>query len=129
MFDFVNVVNTDPFLLFFGGFYIVLGVSAFLAKDAWREVFRLFQENAALNLMMGVVLMPIALSIIVFYNNWDTLSSVVLMVLGCLTLIMAVLMLLCPKVVQSFLRRDFVQKWLWLDGLSGVVLGVTLLSF
>lgn len=124
MFDFLN---TDPFLLFFGSFYMVLGLSAFLAKDAWIGVIELFQESRPLNLMMGVMVLPISLFIIVFYNNWDSIASIILMVVGYLALAKAVTLLLYPQLIQNFLKMEFVQKWLWLDGLSGLALGLALL--
>ena len=123
----LDFINTDPFLIFFGTFYIILGVSAFLAKRSWEEAIVLFQENRALHLMTGVMMLPISLFIIVFYNDWSTIGSTVLMVIGYLCLIKALLMLIKPKKVQNFLRFGFVQKWLWLDGLSGILIGLALL--
>lgn len=120
-------LNTDPFLLFFGCFYIVLGFSAFLTAKSWNDFIDLFVQNDALSLVMGIFVLPISLFIIFFYNDWNTLGSTILMVLGYLSLLKAVVLLLKPSWMQGVLRNEFVRKWLWLDGISGVVLGVALL--
>ncbi|MCB1531396.1 MAG: hypothetical protein KDJ35_00865 [Alphaproteobacteria bacterium] len=123
----VGLVNTDPFLLFFGGFFMVLGFSAFLAKEGWLESIKLFQDSSALSLMMGVLMLPVSLWIVVFYDDWSSISSTVLMVIGYFGLVKSVVFLVFPKVVQRFFKVEFVQKWLWLDGVSGIVLGAALL--
>ena len=120
-------INTDPFLLFFGSFYLVLGLSCFFAKKPWEEFIKLFIEHDALSLVLGILTLPISLSIIAFYNNWETIPSIILMSLGYLVFFISVILLMFPKVVQNFLKREFVHKWLWLDGLSGMVLGVAML--
>lgn len=122
-----DVINDDPFLQFFGCFYIVLGLSAWLAPKSWEDFMDLFVENDTLSLIMGILVLPISLFIIFFYNNWDDLGSTVLMVLGYIGLLKAILLLMRPALIQSVLKKDFVRKWLWLDGLSGVALGVALL--
>ena len=124
--SFGNVVNTDPFLLFFGGFYMVLGLSCFLAKTHWENFIKLFIQHDTLSLVLGIFVLPISLFIIVFYNNWDTIASTVLMVLGYLGFIKAVVLLLKPSIVQNLVSKKFVHKWLWLDGLSGIVLGAVM---
>ena len=125
--DMITLINDDQFLLFFGTFYIVLGTSFIFAKNQWREFITLFVQYDALSLFIGVISLPIALFIIVFYNDWSTLASTILMVIGYLGLVKAMLLLLCPGVLQNVLRKQFVQKWMWLDGLSGVALGFALL--
>lgn len=122
-----SYVNDDPFLLFFGCFYIVLGLSAFLAPKSWEEFIDLFVENAAICLILGILVLPVSLFIVFFYNNWETLGSIILMVIGYLALLKSVVLLLSPKLMQKFLNMDFVRKWLWLDGLSGIALGVALI--
>ena len=121
-------INTeDPFLLFFGGFYLVLGFSCFFARRAWQEFAALFVDNDALSLIMGILILPISLSIIAFYWNWETIGSTVLMVTGILAFLKALALLMRPSLIQGFVKKDFVRKWLWLDGLSGIVLGLTML--
>lgn len=120
-------LNEDPFLQFFGCFYIVIGLSAWLAPKSWEDFIDLFIENDTLSLIMGILVLPISLFIIFFYDNWDTLGSVILMMIGYLGLLKAIVLLMRPGIVQSVLKKDFVRKWLWLDGLSGVALGFALL--
>ncbi len=120
-------INTDPFLLFFGSFYLVLGLSLFFATKPWKDFAILFIEHDSLNLVMGVLILPISLSIIVFYDNWETLASTILMVIGYLSFLKALVLLLRPSLMQGILKKDFVQKWIWLDGLSGIVLGAAML--
>ncbi|NCT40621.1 MAG: hypothetical protein GW778_03045 [Alphaproteobacteria bacterium] len=132
MTDITNIlagyINThDPFLLFFGSFYFVLGVSCFFARNAWKEFAALFVDNDALSLIMGVLILPISLSIIAFYWNWETLGSTILMVTGILALIKALTLLMRPSIFQNFVRKEFVRKWLWLDGVSGITLGLAML--
>lgn len=122
-----DLVNTDPFLIFFGSFYMVLGFSAFLAPKSWEDFIDLFIENDALSLIMGILVLPIGLFIVVFYNNWDTLGSTILMVIGYIALLKALVLLIRPALMQGLLRKEFVRKWLWLDGLSGIALGVAML--
>ena len=121
-------INTDdPFLLFFGGFYLVLGFSCFFARQAWEEFCALFVDNDALSLVMGIMILPISLSVISFYQKWETIGSTVLMVVGILSFMKAVALLMRPSIIQNFVRKEFVRKWLWLDGVSGIVLGLVML--
>lgn len=129
--EFVNIVSdhvaSDPFLQFFGCFFIVLGASAWLSPKSWEDFIDLFIENDALSLIMGILTLPIALFIIFFYNDWSTLGSTVLMVIGYISLLKALALLVRPAIFQTVLKKDFVRKWLWLDGISGVLLGLALL--
>ena len=120
-------LNTDPVLLFFGCFYITLGLSAWFAPKSWEDFIDLFIENDALSLIMGILTLPISLFIIFFYNDWNTLGSIILMVTGYLGILKAIALLMRPSFFQSILKKDFVRKWLWLDGISGVVLGSAML--
>ena len=123
----LDFINTDPFLLFFGGFYLVLGFSCFFARDAWEEFAALFVDNDALSLVFGILILPIALSVIAFYNNWESLASIILMVVGWLAFFKSVVLIMRPSLIQHFVKKEFVRKWLWLDGLSGIALGVAML--
>ena len=120
-------INTDPFLLFFGSFYLVLGLSCFFARKPWEEFTALFIDNDALSLVAGILILPVSLAIIAFYNNWETLASTVLMVIGYLAFLKALVLLMRPNLIQAFVQKEFVQKWIWLDGVSGVALGLALL--
>jgi hypothetical protein len=124
----VSQINTDdPFLLFFGAFYFVLGLSCFFARKAWEEFVALFVDNDALSLVMGILILPVSLSIIAFYNNWETLGATILMVVGWLAFVKAVVLLMRPSLIQAFVQKEFVRKWLWLDGVSGIALGTAML--
>ena len=120
-------INTDPFLLFFGSFYLVLGLSCFFARKPWEDFIALFVDNDALSLVMGILILPISLSIIAFYNNWDSLASTILMAIGWLALVKAMILLMRPSLIQGFLKKEFVRKWVWLDGISGILLGAAML--
>ena len=125
--DITISVNTDPFLLFFGSFYMVLGLSCFFAKEHWEEFIKLFVDNDTLSLVMGIFVLPISLFIIVFYDNWESLASIILMVIGYMGFLKALFLLLRPKAFQKLLSKRFVQKWLWLDGISGILIGGAML--
>lgn len=120
-------INTDPFLLFFGSFYFVLGLSMFFAAQHWKEFVYLFIQHDSLSLVLGIMTLPISLFVIIFYNDWSTLASTVLMVMGYIGLIKAVILLLRPGWIQSFLNKGTVNKYLWLDGVSGIILGAGML--
>jgi hypothetical protein len=122
-----EVVNTDPFLLFFGTFYLVLGMSILLATRQWKEFIALFIKNESLPLVFGVLTLPISLFVVFFYNNWTDLAPIILMVLGYIGLLKALVLLLRPTWVQAWVSRDFVNRWLWLDGVSGIILGASML--
>lgn len=124
---FSRSINTDPFLLFFGTFYLVLGLSILLAKPQWREFMNLFIKNDSLPLVLGFLSLPTSLFVIFFYDDWSTLASTVLMVLGYVGLIKALVLLLRPGWVQAWVSKDFVHKMLWLDGVSGIILGLAML--
>jgi len=123
----LDLINKDPFLLFFGTFYIVLGCSIFLAQKPWKEFMALFIQHDSLSLVLGILTLPISLFVIVFYNNWVDLASTILMVTGYIGLAKALILLLRPNWVQQFLQVDFVRKWLWLDAVSGIALGLAML--
>ncbi len=129
MLDFINpdIINKDPMLLFFGAFYLVLGLSAFLARNHWEEFLELFVKYDALSLVLGIMTLPISLFIIFFYNDWSTLGSTILMVMGYISFVKAAILLLRPNWVQKFLSYEFTQKHMWLDGISGIVLGGAML--
>ena len=122
-----DYINTEPFLLFFGGFYLVLGLSCFFARQPWEEFTALFIDNDALSLVAAILVLPISLSIIAFYNNWETLASTILMVIGYLAFFKALILLMRPRLIQAFVQKEFVRKWIWLDGISGIILGLALL--
>lgn len=126
----VQYINVDePFLLFFGSFFFVLGMSCFFARETWQEFASLFVNNDALSLVMGIMILPISLSILTFFWSWDTLGAQVLMGIGIITLIKSILLLTRPSILQGFVQKEFVRKWLWLDGLSGIVLGSVMLLY
>jgi hypothetical protein len=125
--DLAGLINSDPFLLFFGTFYIILGVSILIAPKQWQEFIKLFIEYDSLSLVIGILSLPISLFIVVFYDNWVGLAPTVLMVLGYIGLLKSLLLLLRPSLAQGFLNKGFIQKYLWLDGVSGVVLGAAML--
>jgi len=127
MINLAELVNTDPFLLFFGSFYLVIGLSVFFAADAWKEFIALFVKNDAISLIMGILTLPIALFIVVFYNYWGDLASSILMVMGYITLFKSVALLLRPSFFQGFLNKGVTERYLWLDGLSGIILGGAML--
>ncbi len=122
-----SYINNDPFLVFFGGFYMVIGFSMFFAKKPWEEFLEIFVEKEAISLILGVLILPISLFIVVFYNNWDGLAAIILMVTGYLGFVKSVILLLKPSIVQATVKKKFVQKWLWLDGISGIILGGAML--
>lgn len=122
-----DYINKDPFLLFFGCFFVVLGMSAFLAPKSWDDFIDLFIENDALSLIMGILTLPIGLFIMFFYNDWSSLGSIILMVIGYMGFVKSLALLLRPGLIQSMLKKDFVRQWLWLDGISGVVIGAALM--
>ena len=123
----LSYINTEPFLLFFGGFFLVLGFSCFFARKAWEDFILLFIQYDALSLVLGVLTLPISLAIIAFYNDWETLASTILMVIGWLGLFKSIALLMKPSLMQAVVKKEFVRKWLWLDGFSGIILGVAML--
>jgi hypothetical protein len=125
--EFIELNTADHFLLFFGSFYIILGFSAFFAQKSWEDFTDLFIDNDALSLVMGVLILPLSLFIIVIYNSWDSLSSIILMVTGYIMFAKSTVMLLRPQLIQNMLSRQFIRKWIWLDGLSGITLGLSML--
>ena len=126
--DIANYINTnDPFLLFFGSFYLVLGLSIFFAAKHWREFISLFIQNDSLSLVLGILSLPMSLSIIVFYIGDDTIGSTILIVLGYIGFIKSMILLLRPSLVQGFLNKGHIQKYLWVDGVSGIILGAAML--
>ncbi|MDB2682999.1 hypothetical protein N9Z27_01965 [Alphaproteobacteria bacterium] len=132
MTDFLNtiditVINTDPFLLFFGCFYLVLGLSIFFAAKSWHEFIELFVEHDSISLILGILTLPIALFVVFFYNNWDSLASIVLMSMGYISMAKACILLLRPPLIQNFVKKEYIRKYLWVDGVSGIVLATALL--
>jgi len=125
--DLVNMVNTDPFLLFFGCFFFILGLSVFTTRECWEEYLDILRSNTGVCLMNGIFTLPIALFIIFFYDNWDWLAPGALMIVGYIGLLKALVMLLRPQIMQKFLKLNIVRKLLWLDGVSGMILGAILL--
>jgi hypothetical protein len=124
MFD---LINTDPFLVFFGSFYLVMGLSVFFARDAWKEFMVLFTQNDAVNLIMGIITLPISLFVVVFYNDWDGTASALLMVLGYLGLAKSFLLLLKPRMAQDLMKRFQNVKPFWLPGGIAILVGAALL--
>jgi|GEM_PF-1542253 len=123
----LSFINNDQFLLFFGSFYVIIGLSLFLAGGTWREFIDLFIKHDAISFIFGVFTLPIGLFIVVFYDNWDGLASTILMIMGYISILKALLMFLYPSLLQKFLNKGYIHKYLWLDGLSGLILGVAML--
>jgi hypothetical protein len=122
----MNLINVDPFLVFFGSFYLVIGLSVFFATKAWTDFLKLFAENDAVSLILGVITLPISLFIVVFYNNWNGIGPSLLMVLGCIGLLKALALLLKPSLLQNIVRKK-VAKPMWLCGVLTIAIGVALL--
>ena len=122
-----SFINTDPFLLFFGTFYLVLGLSILMAKAQWLDFITIFTKNESLPLVFGILSLPISLFVVVFYNNWSDLAPIILMVLGYIGLAKALILLIRPGWIQQWVAQGFVHKWLWLDGASGIILGAAML--
>jgi hypothetical protein len=125
MFDFVN---TDPFLVFFGSFYLVMGLSVFFARKPWEEFMGLFAQNDAVSLIMGIITLPISLFIVVFYNDWVGAGSKILMVIGYLGILKALLFLLNPAKAQALLEKCRTFVPFWAHGLLAMLIGVALIT-
>lgn len=123
-----DLINTDPFLLFFGTFFLVMGLSIFFAADAWKEYTKMLGENKALLLIGGVINLPVGLFIVMFYNSWDGLASSLLMIVGIISLLKAIALLTKPEQIQKLLRDGkLTLKPFWLQGLPALVIGAGLL--
>lgn len=124
----INIVNTDPFLVFFGSFYLVLGLSVFFANKAWSDFIKLYAQNDAVSLISGIITLPIALFIVVFYEGWDTgIAAKILVVIGYLALLKALVLLLKPDWIRKLVQNDKMIKPLWLRGLIAAGVGVALI--
>lgn len=123
----INFINTDPFLVFFGSLYLVMGLSVFFARAAWEEFMALFAQNNAVNLIAGIITLPIALFIVVFYNDWNGTASIILMVIGYLGLLKSFLLLLQPSLAQSMVRKYQTMKPSWTQGCLAIAIGLALL--
>ncbi len=121
-------INTDPFLLFFGCFFLVMGISIFSSARAWQEYLTLLSKSKALLLVGGVMNLPIGLFIVTFYNNWNGLAETVLMAIGIMALIKAIVLLTKPDFMQKLLVHDKLTiKPFWVNGAISVVVGLILL--
>jgi hypothetical protein len=120
-----NLITVDPFLVFFGSFYLVIGLSVFFAADAWKDFLKIFAENDAVSLILGVIILPISLFIVVFYNNWGAAGSKLLMVLGILGLIKALALLLKPSLLQGIVKKKIIKPMIC--GLVTIAVGIALL--
>lgn len=126
--DIMISVNNDPFLLFFGGFFLVMGVSIFFSKEAWEEYLDMLSKSKALLLIGGVINLPIGLFIVTFYNNWNGLAETVLMAVGILALVKSVILLTKPDYMQKLLATDKLTiKPFWMNGVAASVVGAILL--
>lgn len=124
----LNFLNTDPFLVLFGCMYLIVGASIFLKPVAWKEFCNLYIRSEPICLITGVVMLPLALYVVVFYNNWNGISSILLMGLAYWALIEAIVLLLRPSLIQNLLAEDkFILKPFWLHGVVSIVIGAALL--
>lgn len=121
------MVNIDPFLVFFGSFYIVLGLSLFCTPKAWRDFIKLFQENDAVSLILGIIMLPISLFIIVFYNDWEGTASKILMLIGYLGLFKSLFLLMWPAQMQRIAKNEKLLGPLWLYGILAIGIGGALI--
>lgn len=122
-----ELVNTDPFLLFFGSFFVILGFSVFFAKQAWEDFLDIFSKYSAVPLIIGFMALPVSLFIIFFFNNWETLASTVLMAIGYLVFVKSVVFMVFPEFVQGLVKKEALIKPFWLRGVIAVALGASLL--
>lgn len=120
-------VNTDPFLLFFGSFFVILGFSVFFAKKAWEDFLDIFSKYSAVPLIIGFMALPISLFIIFFYSDWSTMASTILMAIGYLVFVKSVVFMVFPAFVQGLVDKDAIIKPFWLRGVIAIVLGTALL--
>ena len=124
----LDIINTDPYLLFGGCFFLVMGLSIFFAGPAWQEYMSLLSKSKALLLIGGVVNLPIGLFILMFYNKWDGIAEVILMVVGILALIKSLALLAKPDMVQKLLSdKKLSLKPFWIHGVISLVVGIALI--
>lgn len=121
-------LNTDPFLLLFGCLYLVIGLSILLAQQAWKDFTNLYVTSGPLCLITGIIMLPLALYVVVFYNKWTGIAEDFLMVLGYWALFEAMVLLLKPAWVHKIVASGkFVLDPFWLHGLIAIAMGLALL--
>ena len=125
--ELLAMINQDPFLLFFGSFYIGLGLSIILSADIWREFIKLYTDNDSISLVMGIMTLPISLFIIVFFNSWDGNAASLLMIIGYIGFLKALALMLRPSLMQKVAECECYTKHLWSFGVLGVAIGGALL--
>lgn len=121
-------MNSDPFLIFFGLFYIIIGLSNLIIPKAWDDFIAVFGKNeTTISVATGLLMLPLGLFIVVFYNNWTGFASALLMVIGYIILIKACMLLSVPGLVQKMAEKKIMVPPVWLRGVFALAIGLALL--
>jgi uncharacterized protein YjeT (DUF2065 family) len=123
----LNMITTDPVLLFVGLFMLVCGLSLMLAPAPWGALIDVIRTSEVAPAVTGMVALAFGLAIIVFYASWDGAARSVLTVFGWAALAEAAIYLFFPHMLKKIVASDLYQAAFKFGGPICIVCGLVFL--
>lgn len=114
----------------FGVYLIIAGVMVFTNRKALMlGVLSMFKERFA-QLLAAMMSLLVGLALINFYQDWSSLASSVLSVIGWLIFLKGLLYAFLPEVRLAKITKLFTERrWYTMDGVLALVVGIYLAGY
>ena len=83
---------------------LAIGIGMLINRDFYKKLFADFCENTSVMYTSGIMAIVVGYLILAFHNTWTKDLSVIITVMGWLTLIKGILILALPKIMIALTR-------------------------
>lgn len=126
MFD---MITDDPYLKFFGLFYLVAAASLMITPKSWHVLIERIAEDRGTCLLMGLITLMFSLVILVIHDDWESSTGhLILSIIGVLVFIKSLFYLLAPGIMQKMAGCSCMRSYLWFYGFIAASIGIILLG-
>lgn len=118
----------QAFEVFYGVWFIVLGVSLFTAHHQWKKQIAFWLEHPEQYFVLAFVFLPIGVFTILLHNVWHG-AAVIVTLLGWIVTIKACLMFCMPSLLYRFVNTTWLKRKLFiLMSLVYTIVGILILG-
>lgn len=98
-----KIMDTPHFLsLFFGIYFVIIGIVAFLRREFFRSVIENLFHNPALIAFSGVISLMGGILVLLFYHEWNLNHHVAITILGYLFVLGGIARLMFPEKLHAW---------------------------
>lgn len=90
--------------------YLSVAIAGFFNRDYYRRIADDMYKNAALAYMMGFMAVIFGFLILHYHNFWVSDWTVLITIIGCLSLIKGVFIIIFPKLFQRLYEPFFTDR-------------------